>query len=449
MKKLFLITILFFISSIYAQTIHIKSKELVNNSWHLMFEKPDECIVNKTTLSDVQNNELNHTTSISPSSEIETASIFLIDASISMKNAFVSGIKTSIKDIFDTKRPWDHWAIASFDAGLKVLGDFNQSTPDNALQQMQPKGKTTELYRSVLEAIKLLSKRDEKNRFLLLFSDGEYEDQAYTFNDVIQKAKEADITILSFGYKDSTYLQNIRRIAEETGGKLWKAKKYTNQLPSGYIPEVLSYINNRVKIRFDATILPSNKRGEQNITLKIFCDHNKTYDTNLSFPVQKIIPQDSNNSLSSPTTTSSSSNTLYITIGLLLLLTLISLLFLKRKSEKEETDVEDSSIIETPKEPIAYFQNSAGAKIYIYNLHTTIGALEDNDIILEGDYISRHHAILDYKDGNYFLIDHNSTNGTLINGERISHQKIKDGDILNIGPLELTFHIITRNTDEH
>ena len=51
------------------------------------------------------------------------------------------------------------------------------------------------------------------------------------------------------------------------------------------------------------------------------------------------------------------------------------------------------------------------------------------------NYVSSTHCEIDYRDGQYVLID-KSTNGTMLNGaaERISGpQKLKDGDILSIG----------------
>jgi hypothetical protein len=69
----------------------------------------------------------------------------------------------------------------------------------------------------------------------------------------------------------------------------------------------------------------------------------------------------------------------------------------------------------------------------------TIGRGLNNDIILEDTRVSRHHAQLRYKTRRFWVTDLNSTNGTFINGERISEADLRNGDILSLGGLELTF----------
>lgn len=69
----------------------------------------------------------------------------------------------------------------------------------------------------------------------------------------------------------------------------------------------------------------------------------------------------------------------------------------------------------------------------------TVGRGLNNDIILEDTRVSRHHAQLRYKTRRFWLTDLNSTNGTYINGERILESALRDGDIISLGGLELTF----------
>lgn len=69
----------------------------------------------------------------------------------------------------------------------------------------------------------------------------------------------------------------------------------------------------------------------------------------------------------------------------------------------------------------------------------TIGRGLDNDIILEDTRVSRQHAQLRYKTRRFWVTDLQSTNGTYINGERISEADLRNGDVLSLGGLELTF----------
>lgn len=71
---------------------------------------------------------------------------------------------------------------------------------------------------------------------------------------------------------------------------------------------------------------------------------------------------------------------------------------------------------------------------------TVIGRAHDCDIHVADPNVSRRHAEV-RPDGNgaYALIDLGSTNGTELNGKRVSHVNLSEGDTIAIGQIELTF----------
>jgi hypothetical protein len=71
---------------------------------------------------------------------------------------------------------------------------------------------------------------------------------------------------------------------------------------------------------------------------------------------------------------------------------------------------------------------------------TTIGRSPDCDIFLDDVTVSRKHAVLVARDGEFFIEDQGSLNGTFLNRSRIeSSSRIEDGDELQIGKYRLTF----------
>ena len=72
-------------------------------------------------------------------------------------------------------------------------------------------------------------------------------------------------------------------------------------------------------------------------------------------------------------------------------------------------------------------------------LEVSIGRLEDNDIVLPKSNVSKRHSRLVLKDGRYIVVDLKSTNGTFVNGRRISAPMVvRKGDKVYIGDYILT-----------
>ena len=68
-----------------------------------------------------------------------------------------------------------------------------------------------------------------------------------------------------------------------------------------------------------------------------------------------------------------------------------------------------------------------------------MGRLADNNIQVEHVSVSGHHAVLKLDGQDYAIKDLGSTNGTRINGEKISEQKLRRNDILRLGNIELLY----------
>ncbi|CAA9889686.1 Type VI secretion protein Fha1 [Candidatus Methylobacter favarea] len=81
----------------------------------------------------------------------------------------------------------------------------------------------------------------------------------------------------------------------------------------------------------------------------------------------------------------------------------------------------------------------------------TLGRREDNTLVLPDprNYISGHHAVIEYKYPNYYITD-TSTNGVLINQTKMlrgqgNSVKLNDGDNLKMGDYSLLVKIIEEN----
>jgi two-component system response regulator HydG len=71
--------------------------------------------------------------------------------------------------------------------------------------------------------------------------------------------------------------------------------------------------------------------------------------------------------------------------------------------------------------------------VRLRNTRTRIGRVDDCDVVLPDDEVSRSHCVIDSRDGVYELTDR-SSNGTFRNGERVQRCVLAHGDRLRIGP---------------
>ena len=76
----------------------------------------------------------------------------------------------------------------------------------------------------------------------------------------------------------------------------------------------------------------------------------------------------------------------------------------------------------------------AGLVISLTGRSLQIGRHPSTDVTINDRGISRIHARVYVKDGLHFIEDMGSSNGTLVQGERIDHSALREGDVIQLGP---------------
>ncbi len=75
----------------------------------------------------------------------------------------------------------------------------------------------------------------------------------------------------------------------------------------------------------------------------------------------------------------------------------------------------------------------------------TIGRRADNHVALDADNISRQHVSIERRNGQYFICDLGSANGTFLNDQRIDFAQLNDGDRLRIGNYTIIIGLVERD----
>ena len=79
-------------------------------------------------------------------------------------------------------------------------------------------------------------------------------------------------------------------------------------------------------------------------------------------------------------------------------------------------------------------QDGRESRLQFNSADITIGRATENDIVIPKGNVSKRHARVVFKDGRLVVVDLNSTNGTFINGQKVTKPTVlRPDDELAIG----------------
>jgi len=98
--------------------------------------------------------------------------------------------------------------------------------------------------------------------------------------------------------------------------------------------------------------------------------------------------------------------------------------------------------VESSEAIMAWLRDKTGRQYPLNAATTRIGRLDDNDIVLDDEDVSRHHAMIIDTGAGFVITDLRSTNGVEVQRRRIvTNATLADGDHIRIGGCEFTFEI--------
>ena len=128
---------------------------------------------------------------------------------------------------------------------------------------------------------------------------------------------------------------------------------------------------------------------------------------------------------------------LFIIIIYLFMFSIIRLIYLDIKGMGLSTYVKDTYLKLINQKDTLPFKIK---EVYSLEEDVTIGRSNKNTIMIKDPYISKNHLSIVKDEGEYFLEDLNSANGTFINGDRIMDVvRLNNGDTIRFGQVEFIF----------
>jgi len=380
---------------------------------------------------------------------------------------------------------------------VEIVSGFtnNISHLRSQVNQLEGWGNRTELYQGIYEGLKLLrdqAPEDLTRRYLLVFSDGYNEyvaDPTYELNHCVELARETGVTVLSVAFsEDESYrvhFQSLRNLADRTNGSFYETLD-PDMVGNGFTTSLrilesqyhLSYLtpDTLVDSREHEYTLRATS-GSRSGTLT-YTEEFEAPPEEAGFPWLLLI---------------------IIVVVALIIAAIIVIVVRRRADEKidvlnEELLKEKDRLAEVEKERqeerLKNLKAGSGAgktavhkkpkddkkagakfrqtmigsgpretyssgKLLIvegedkgreYALDkpsVTIGHAKDNDIVLDSSkprsHVSGHHAVVKFAGGQFQLVDRNSSNGTRVNGRKITQTILSDGDKIHFAKVQAVF----------
>jgi len=116
------------------------------------------------------------------------------------------------------------------------------------------------------------------------------------------------------------------------------------------------------------------------------------------------------------------------------------------KEVVEQSEVSATPIATAPSEGAPYIPQLVardgpykGERFLLNDGETTVGRVPGNDVILDDASVSRRHAKVVKTEGTFTLFDLRSSNGTRVNGAKVTRTELKDGDAILFGDIPVVF----------
>ena len=425
------------------------------------------------------------------------AYVIVVDTSGSMRK-LLPEVREALASFAEKLENRDRVVLVTVNDDVELVRRFSDDRTSlvESLRSLENAGTSTELYFGVHEGLEQFTQVGLPSRKVaIVISDGMDEGTAYSIDDCINKAHEFDANILGIGIEsgNSGALLNIRRMAEMTGGLFLRFE--ANEDWSAKLSSIREHIDGRWIFRWNTTFPGDGSVHEARLEVGVE-GIRIGEDLELKLPVVRDLEAERRQR----------NLVIGIAAGVALLVIAAILLLLRRSKkkareqarlheERRRQKADQQSILDRrledvnrkldelaePEEsetppidatgPSAVAQSSkrktvfvsgdgpqlnrysggalevldgplAGSRLTLLSGRTAIGREDDNNIVLDDERVSRHHAAVDFEGGVFWLKDLSSANGTVVDEQLkvTTRHPMAHGQTIRIGGVLFRFH---------
>lgn len=349
-----------------------------------------------------------------------------------------------------------------------TIGSFSQNYPRLAksISKQAPYydensgTKSPDLLKALSKAIKAFGEDPEgrPRKILVVVSDGRTKQprskREKKFKKVAEQAVEADVKIYTIGFTfdqedDLAVFEGLSSLTQGVSRRIAKLdvvqdangqKLYPEMNPADMeeITEKIENLKRELRQQYVITFTPddySGAEGKVTLRLEAMAPESKT---TVKGKVQGVDIKEK--------TTPWWVILLWVLgviVGILFIWLFVKLMIkLSRRKPKEVEYEEDDGPTGPYKGKLTVVGGPMlGSEFYLTEDVTSIGSLDGNDVQISGSGISKRHAGIKIEDMRFEFADFGSTNGTLVNGVKITKQFLRNGDNLQIGDCEIKFSL--------
>lgn len=404
-------------------------------------------------------------------------SIIALALNQGLGNAPFARSKAALAALLNSDNPNVRLGLWSFGTNVRPIAAVGTAsvTINAALSGLRNTDDTVELLRSINEIAKQIATLSVRRKVLVIASDGDLDDTAYTFPEIVEVAKAAGIRIVVLfpyaGSEQITRAQRLRRLTDETDGLFWSVTDSGSYQAA--FRQVQSFIDRsgyvRVERQAEPTVLEVVLKDGRVLTRAIPSLPPKSAPASEGQPPPMSASSETATSASrSPVLSTSGTlatevageqrfwsapmrfvigQPLYVWLGAggtaFATLALTVWLWSNRKSRfgSELASVQPETVGSLG--PIwgwFEFMDGQGSREPVSQSVTRVGRHPDNDLILGNPSVHRFHAVVKRDpSGTFSVMDLGTANGVYLNGVRIKHERLTDGDVLELGEVRMRF----------
>ena len=371
--------------------------------------------------------------------------ILVLDNSGSMKKndpQFLLGqaVNEFISELDDKTR----LAIIIFDQNVKIavpltlVNDESRTTILDSLQQINYAGQYTDSPAAIERAIYDLKTngRKEAKKLIVFMTDGivdtgnaeqDLEKARWLKQDLAAEAADEGIQIFGIAFTDNADFQLIQSLAQQTEGEYYRALQ----------PEDLKNVFGRIHKIINRVPEPEPVAAPEPQPVAppppppVAEPPPKPVIIQVPAQPQKMDEEEALRS-----------KMILVALAVLIIAVIIMVLMLIRGSRRKKD--EDEYVQEAFLNDIHSYTSQASYKLG--KKPTMLGRVAGTDtehldyIVIPETTIGRRHALIEYKDFAYWIIDQGSINGTFVNDQMItSETRLKHGDLVRLHKFEFEF----------